>query len=241
MAVAGQLETVLEQPQPMQTSRGRILVVEDDREIMEVIRSYLVEDGYEVITAGDGALALERAKEQIELIVLDLGIPGLDGLEVTRRVRATSPIPILIVSARGEGTDRVCGLELGADDYLTKPFLPRELVARVRALLRRSRMPSYTPARSGPLEIDLENRRVLLDGERVDLTPREYDLLKALAGAPGKNFTREELLDRVWGCEYVGETRRVDLYISKLRAKLDRPDRPAPIRSVWGVGYRYEP
>jgi len=228
-------------PEPVKTVKGRILVVEDDQEILDIIRSYLVDDGYEVITATDGHAALDQVAQGVELVVLDLGLPGLDGLEVTKRVRARSPVPILIVSARGEGADRVCGLELGADDYLTKPFLPRELVARVRALLRRSRLPSFTPVKPGPLELDFDNRRVLLDGKRVDLTPREYDLLKTLAGAPGKNFTREELLDRVWGCEYVGETRRVDLYISKLRAKLDRPDRPAPIRSVWGVGYRYEP
>ncbi len=228
-------------PEPVKTAKGRILVVEDDREILDIIRSYLVEDGYEVLTATDGHAALEQVAQEVELVVLDLGLPGIDGLEVTKRVRAKSPVPILIVSARGEGADRVCGLELGADDYLTKPFMPRELVARVRALLRRSRLPSFSPAKAGPLTLDFDNRRVLLDGKRIDLTPREYDLLKTLAGAPGKNFTREELLDRVWGTEYVGETRRVDLYISKLRAKLDRPDRPAPIRSVWGVGYRYEP
>lgn len=220
--------------------RGRVLVVEDETEIREFIRRYLEDDGFEVLTASSGHQALDLVHQQVELLVLDLGIPGPDGLDIIRRLREFSPIPILIVSARGEGADRVTGLELGADDYLTKPFLPRELVARVKALLRRSRLPSLGSQASGPLVVDPNARRVLLEGEPVDLTPREYDLLKTLALAPGKNFTREELLDRVWGPEYLGDARRVDLYISKIRAKLSRPGKPAPIRSIWGVGYRFE-
>ncbi len=223
------------------SGRGRILVAEDEPELRELIRRYLEEEGFEVLTAQDGVQALELVGKEVDLVVLDLLMPNLDGLEVVRRLRAFSALPILIVSARGEGSDRVIGLELGADDYLTKPFMPRELVARVKALLRRSRLPAASTAKVGSLLLDTENRRVTLDGELLELTPTEYELLRVLAGATGKNFTREELLDRVWGPEYLGDTRRVDLCVSRLRAKLNRPGRPAPIRSVWGVGYRYDP
>ncbi|MEW6278936.1 MAG: response regulator transcription factor [Candidatus Eremiobacterota bacterium] len=216
----------------------QILLVEDDREVREVVARYLQDHGFGVCTAGDGPEALKQV-DRADLVVLDLGLPTLDGLEVLRRIRASNPIPILILSARGEGADRVTGLELGADDYLTKPFLPRELVARVKALLRRVPAAAPVPA-GGALVIDTEARRVTLEGEPVELTPTEYELIRVLSGAPGKTFSREELLDRVWGDEYVGETRRVDLQVSRLRAKLTRPGRPAPIRSVWGVGYRFE-
>lgn len=218
---------------------ARILVAEDDGDIRDVIRRYLEAHGFQVVLAADGAEALTRAAAGVDLVVLDLQLPKVDGLEVVRRMRESSPLPILIVSARGDGEDRVAGLELGADDYLTKPFLPRELVARVKALLRRSRLPASSALKLGPLVIDPEARRVTLDGEPVDLTPREYELLRLLSQTPGKTFSREELLDRVWGHDYCGETRRVDLHISRLRNKLSRPGRPAPIHSVWGVGYRY--
>lgn len=218
---------------------SRILVVEDDGDIRDVIRRYLEAHGFEVVVAADGAEALTRAAGGVDLVVLDLQLPKVDGLEVVRRLRESSPLPILIVSARGDGEDRVAGLELGADDYLTKPFLPRELVARVKALLRRSRLPATSARKLGPLVIDPEARRVTLEGEPVELTPREYELLRILSQTPGKTFSREELLDRVWGHDYFGETRRVDLHISRLRNKISRPGRPAPIHSVWGVGYRY--
>jgi two-component system response regulator ResD len=219
---------------------GRVLVVEDDAEIREVMRRYLEDHGYEVAVAMDGQQALDRVQNGVELIILDLQLPRVDGFEVLSRLRQTSAIPVLIVSARGDGADRIAGLELGADDYMIKPFLPRELVARVKALLRRSRLPSTTSVNAGPVVVDAVARRVTLDGEEVELTPREYDLLKVLAQSPGRTFSREELLDRVWGAEYIGDTRRVDIHISKLRSKLTREARPSPIRSVWGVGYRYE-
>lgn len=218
-----------------------ILVVEDELQIRELICRYLESDGYAVLTATTGEEALRMARQGVELVVLDIMIPRPDGLDVTRILRSTnSGLPILIVSARGEESDRVAGLELGADDYLTKPFPPRELLARVKALLRRSRMPSYESRQTGPLVVDPEARTVRLEGELVEVTPREYDLLKTLIQTPGKNFTREELLDRAWGPEYVGDLRRVDNYIHRLRSKLKRENQPDIIRSIWGVGYRLE-
>jgi len=219
---------------------AKILVVEDEAQIRELIVQYLERDGYEVVTASNGDEAIARANDGVDMIVLDIMIPRPDGLDVTRIVRATSAVPILIVSARGEEADRVAGLELGADDYLTKPFPPRELLARVKALLRRSRLPSFESKLAGPLVIDTEARTVVLEGELLEVTPREYDLLRTMASVPGKNFTREELLDRAWGPEYVGDLRRVDNYIHRLRAKLKREDQPDLIRSIWGVGYRLE-
>lgn len=220
-------------------SSGRILIVDDDPEIREIERKWLEEHGFEVTVATDGRQALERVAGN-ELVVLDLQMPKLDGFEVLSRLRQTSAIPIMVVSGRSEGSDRVAALEMGADDFLVKPFLPRELVARVKALLRRSRLPAAESVHSGPVVVDTVARRVTLDATEVELTPREYDLLKILSQSPGRTFTREELLDRVWGEEYVGDTRRVDIHISKLRSKLTRDGRPSPLRSVWGVGYRFE-
>lgn len=218
-----------------------ILVVEDELQIRELISRYLDKDGYKVITAASGDEALTKFRQEgVDLVVLDIMIPRPDGLDVTRILRSSSAVPILIVSARGEEADRVAGLELGADDYLTKPFPPRELLARVKALLRRSRMPSYESKQVGPLVIDPEARTVHFESQLVEVTPREYDLLKTLAFAPGKNFTREELLDRAWGPEYFGDLRRVDNYIHRLRSKLKREGKPDLIRSIWGVGYRLE-
>lgn len=219
---------------------SRILVVEDEPEIMDVIATYLRRDGHDVLCASDGEKALQLAREGVDLVVLDVMIPKPDGLEVTRTLRTTSPVPILIVSARGEEADRVAGLELGADDYMTKPFAPREMLARVKALLRRSEMPSMKSIEHRRLVIDPESRRVKVDGEFVELTGREYDILKTMAAVPGKSFTRDELLNLVWGPEYVGEARRVDNYISRLRGKLKKSDKPELIRSIWGVGYRLE-
>ena len=220
---------------------AKILVVDDESPIRGFIRRYLERDGYVVVEATNGREALQLAKLGADLVILDLMMPGLDGFEVATQLRATSAIPILMLSARGEEVDRVTGLEVGADDYLTKPVSPRELMARVKALLRRSRLPSHIHQDKGPLVIDTESRQVWLHDERIELTPREFALLKTLSSAPGKSFTREELLNRVWGPEYLGDTRRVDVHISKLREKLTSPNHNPPIRSVWGVGYRYDP
>jgi two-component system response regulator ResD len=224
-----------------QMQSAKILVVDDESPIRGFVRRYLERDGYEVIEASNGRDALQLAKLGVDLVVLDLMMPGLDGFDVARHLRASGDIPILMLSARGDEVDRVTGLEIGADDYLTKPVSPRELMARIKALLRRSRLSGSRPAEpAGPVVIDTDTRQVWVHGDRVELTPREYALLKTLASTPGKNFTREELLNRVWGPEYLGDTRRVDVHISNLREKLSRPGETPPIRSIWGVGYRYE-
>lgn len=220
---------------------GRLLLVEDDPSIQILTQALLTDYGFEVVHAPDGLVALDLAKQNIDLVLLDLGLPKLDGLEVIRRLRAFTQIPILILSAREEESDRVLGLELGADDYLTKPYPPRELIARVKALLRRSRLPSQSATVAGGLTVDEASKRAYLDGEPIDLTPTEYQLLRLMMANPGKNFTRDELLDRVWGPEYTGESRRVDLQISRLRQKIDQPGKPSALHSIWGVGYRFEP
>jgi DNA-binding response OmpR family regulator len=226
----------------------RILVVEDDASLRNLVCRYLEDFGFQVIELDNGRDVLAQVLRGVDAVVLDLHLPEMDGLEVIRQLRKSSSVPVVIVSARGEAVDRVAGLELGADDYLTKPFLPRELVARLRAMLRRAQPGSNpsiaTPAQQAAqphLVVNVLTRTVSLEGTPVDLTPKEYELLCLLFQAPGKTFTRDELLDRVWGPEYVGETRRVDLQISRLRNKLARPGKPALIASVWGVGYRFSP
>jgi two-component system response regulator ResD len=219
-----------------------ILVVEDEPKIREIVRAYLQRDGFSVEEAGDGEEALRKAREaNPQLVILDLMLPGVDGWEVCRQIRKTSDVPIIMLTARGEEADRVAGLELGADDYVPKPFSPRELVARVKAVLRRTR-----PDREkghvlqyGDLVIDLASRSVLCRGCEVPLTPREFDLLWFLAKSPGRVFTRESLLQQVWGYEYLGDTRTVDTHVKNLREKLG-PVEGQFIRTVWGVGYKFE-
>ncbi|MEW6547704.1 MAG: response regulator transcription factor [Bacillota bacterium] len=219
-----------------------ILVVEDEPKIREIVRAYLQRDGFSVEEAEDGEEALRKAKEvSPQLVILDLMLPGVDGWEVCRQIRRTSDVPIIMLTARGEEADRVAGLELGADDYVPKPFSPRELVARVKAVLRRTR-----PEREkgqvlqyGDLVIDLACRSVVCRGCEVSLTPREFDLLWFLAKSPGRVFTRETLLQQVWGYEYLGDTRTVDAHVKNLREKLG-PVGGQFIRTVWGVGYKFE-
>lgn len=217
---------------------ARVLVVDDDAAIREVLVAYLVREGHEVLEAEDGESALQMAS-RVDLMVLDLMLPGLDGWRVTEAVRHAYPdLPILVLSARGEEEDRVLGLELGADDYVTKPFSPRELVARVRALLRRSRRSDRLVY--GGLEIRPRERRVFLDGREVVLSKTEFDLLLALAQHPGMAYPRERLLERVWGPDFFGVDRVVDVHIASLRKKLgDDPERPRFIETVRGVGYRF--
>lgn len=217
-----------------------ILIAEDEPEILELLQKYLGNAGYQTVCARDGRSAKTLAQGKIDLILLDIGLPELDGLEVTRLVRQSRLTPILILTARAEETDRILGLELGADDYMTKPFSPRELVARVKALLRRAKMPSLDSTQNAGLVLDSDARTVAVDGKLLELTPTEYQLLALLIQSPSKTFSRDELLDRVWGPEYVADSRRVDMHMSKLREKLHKAGQASLIRSVWGVGYRFE-
>lgn len=221
-----------------------ILVVDDERRIIDLARMYLERDGFRVTSATDGAVARQQIlQNEPDLVVLDLMLPGMDGLEVCRRVRKTSDVPIIMLTARSEDIDKIVGLELGADDYLTKPFNPRELSARIRAILRRAER-SQTEA-DAPAKIDIDNlhidpprRRVEVDGCPVSLRMKEFDLLLALAQNPGLVFSRERLLDVVWGYSFAGETRTVDVHIAHLRHKLKGMS--AAIETVWGVGYKLE-
>jgi DNA-binding response OmpR family regulator len=225
----------------------RILIVDDESNIRHTVGYNLRREGYEVVEAADGEAALAAAAAQrLDLVVLDLLLPGVDGLEVCRRLRARGPVPILMLTARADEVDRVVGLELGADDYLAKPFSMRELVARVKAILRRAELnraaqpePPTRLVRDG-LTLDAGRRRVTVDDQEVSLKPREFDLLAFLARQPGQVFTRAQLLEHVWGYDYLGDSRTVDVHVRSLRTKLgDRADTPRWIETIWGVGYRF--
>jgi two-component system alkaline phosphatase synthesis response regulator PhoP len=220
----------------------RVLVVEDEIKIARLVRDYLHQAGFEVLEATDGPSALSLARaERPDMIVLDLGLPGMDGFDVTRRLRATSAVPIIMLTARSEETDRVVGLELGADDYVTKPFSPKELVARIRAVLRRAdaTLGGGEVVRAGPLEIDIPKRRVTVDDREVELTASEFDLLVVLARQPGRIYTRAQLLDAVRGVSFESYERSIDAHIKNLRRKIEsEPKRPQLLLTVYGVGYK---
>ena len=223
-----------------------VLVVDDDRTVADVVSMYLANAGYSVLSATDGTSALELAGAQLpQLVVLDLMLPGVPGLEVCARLRALGPVPIIMLTARSDEDDRVLGLHCGADDYVTKPFSPRELVARVEAVLRRAQPdPALERAASfgdGELSIDPGAREVRLRGRPVGLTAREYDLLAFLARHPHTAFSREMLLQRVWDWSF-GDVSTVTVHVRRLREKLeDDPAKPTRLVTVWGTGYRYEP
>lgn len=219
-----------------------ILIVEDEIELVKILRSYLEAAGYTVVTAsrGDQGLALWE-KQHPDLVLLDLNLPAMDGLDVARSIRRKDETPIIMVTARVEETDRLIGLELGADDYLTKPYSPREVVARVRAVLRRAGSARTTTAvlRLSDLTIDLEAHLVERNGARIELTPTEFNLLAAMADQPGRVFNRLQLLEAVQGTAYEGYERTIDAHIKNLRAKLEvDPKEPRYIETVFGVGYR---
>ena len=224
-----------------------MLVVDDEPMVLEVLTRYLTREGFGVDTAEDGDKAMATFEaNQPDLVVLDLMLPRLDGIEVFRRIRDRGATAVIMLSAKGEETDRVVGLELGADDYITKPFSPREVVARVRAVLRR--------ANEGPasvtletltfdgLEIDARGRRVFVLGNEVRLTPKEFDLLLILASNPGRVFSRIQLLDELWDFAYEGDTSTVTVHMRRLREKIEsEPSEPQRLVTVWGAGYRFEP
>ena len=215
----------------------RLLLVEDDDSIAVPLERGLVREGFEVDRVATGAAALQA--DPPDLLLLDLGLPDMDGYEVCRRIRAQSDLPIIVITARGDEVDRVIGLELGADDYLVKPFGFRELVARIRAVMRRADRPGAEPAGDqigwGPLVIDLRTRRVEVEGEEVVLTRKEFDLLAVLARDPGATVRREQILDEVWDTNWYGPTKTLDVHVGTLRKKLDRP---GLVETVRGVGFR---
>jgi DNA-binding response OmpR family regulator len=220
-----------------------VLVVDDDPTVREVVITYLSKAGHTVTSAADGNEALASVAESPpELIVLDLMLPGLDGLEVSRRLRESSDIPVIMLTAKGSVADRVVGLEQGADDYVTKPFSPRELVLRVDSVLRRTGEPPRAggPVRSGNVEVDPGSRVVTWDETRVGMTAREFDLLHHFVSHPGKVFSREDLLRDVWGWSF-GDDSTVTVHVRRLREKLEKdPTHPTRLVTVWGVGYRWE-
>ena len=221
----------------------RILVVDDEQSIRTIVEYALRDAGFTVLTAARGDDALRTVeREQVDLVVLDLMLPGVDGLEVCKRIRAERNVPIIMLSARGEELDKVLGLELGADDYVTKPFSPRELVSRVKANLRRARIEPdrAAPLMAGGLQIDAASRTVLRDGAEVQLTYSEFEILHKLASSPRRVFTREELMNHLWKGSFYGDLRSVDVHVRHLRQKVELdPSAPVLIRTVRGVGYAF--
>lgn len=221
----------------------KILVIDDEPSIVNLVQAYLKPEGYEVFTAADGPSGLKAARAfKPDLIVLDLMLPGMDGIELLSRLRRESQVYVIMLTARTEETDKIVGLSVGADDYVTKPFSPRELVARIKAALRRMQAGTNSSVEGGVLafrhvRIDVEARQVTVDDQPIDLTTSEFDLLRALAENRGRVLSREQLLERVWGGEYFGEMRVVDVHLGHVRQKLTHPDLIATVR---GVGYRFD-
>ncbi|SHF66673.1 DNA-binding response regulator, OmpR family, contains REC and winged-helix (wHTH) domain [Caldanaerobius fijiensis DSM 17918] len=226
-----------------------VLIADDDKNVQEILQLYLKKEGFDVEFADDGDMALKKARDlKPDLIILDIMMPVLDGLEVCKQLRKESDVPIIMLTAKGEDLDKILGLEIGADDYVTKPFNPREVVARVKAVIRRvaergekgGHNKKNVIAYPG-LEIDIDNYYVKLNGQEVAMTPKEIELLWYLASNCNKVFTREQLLEEIWGYDYYGDTRTVDTHIKRIRAKLNKKDNyPWDIKTVWGVGYKFE-
>ncbi|MBQ8973943.1 MAG: response regulator transcription factor [Clostridia bacterium] len=225
--------------------KATILVADDDKNVHMSLSPYFRREGYEMRSAKSGAEALRLIREEpVDVVLLDIMMPDLDGFEVCREIRAISKVPIIMLSAKGEECDKLLGLELGADDYITKPFSPREVVARLKAVLRRIRdLKEEHTADSltvGNLEINLNAFVVKLDGKVVACTPKEIEILWLLVSNPGMVFSREHLLERIWGYDYPGDSRAIDSHMKRIRAKLCKPENDWDIRTVWGVGYRFE-
>ena len=220
-----------------------ILVVEDDPNIVDLLRMYLEKEGFEVRIAMDGGKAVEEfQKQEPDIILLDIMLPVLDGWGVCAKVRETSRVPIIMLTAKSEVTDRIQGLEMGADDYLVKPFEMKELLARINAVLRRTEIPEDTRKRLSfdKLIIDLDSYELTVGGKKIDTPPKELELLYHLASAPNRVYTRNQLLDEVWGFDYFGDSRTVDVHIKRLREKVENISDKWALRTVWGVGYKFE-
>lgn len=228
-------------------SKQKILIVDDDSNIAELISLYLIKECFDTLIVNDGEQAMKEFDEyKPNLILLDLMLPGIDGYQVCREIRAKSQVPIIMLSAKGEVFDKVLGLELGADDYMIKPFDSKELVARVKAVLRRYQSPKNVPAKNTNkvveypnLIINQTNYSVTYNGKTIEMPPKELELLYFLAASPNQVFTREQLLDHIWGYEYIGDTRTVDVHIKRVREKIKDSDNWS-ISTVWGIGYKFE-
>ena len=222
----------------------KILIVDDDQNICELLRLYIEKEGYATVIANDGVQAVEMFnKEQPSLILLDIMLPKMDGWQVCREIRKSSDTPIIMLTAKGEVFDKILGLELGADDYVVKPFEAKEVVARIRAVLRRAGGPdedAVKEVRWDKLTINLTNYELIVDGKQIDTPPKELELLYHLASNPNKVFTRDQLLDQVWGFEYYGDSRTVDVHVKRIREKIDGVSDKWELRTVWGVGYKFE-
>ena len=222
----------------------KVLVVEDDINIAELLRLYLQKDGFEVSHAADGGKAVEMAKEiQPDLVLLDIMLPVMDGWQVCRELRKTMKMPIIMLTAKGETEDKVSGLEMGADDYIVKPFEVKELLARVHAVLRRTGddgKPKSKKLTFDKLVINLDSYELIVDGKKIDTPPKEMELLYHLAATPNRVYTRNQLLDEVWGFDYFGDSRTVDVHIKRLREKVEGVSDQWELKTVWGVGYKFE-
>ena len=222
-----------------------VLIVEDDRNIAELLQLYLEKEGYAVITAEDGGKGLEKFRTiKPDLVLLDVMMPVMDGWAVCKAIRAESQVPIIMLTAKGETDDKVSGLKSGADDYITKPFEMKEVLARIEAVLRRvSGMPAEKKARRldyDKLSIDMDSFELIVDGKKVDTPPKEMELLFFLASSPNRVYTRNQLLDEVWGFDYFGDSRTVDVHVKRLREKLEGVSDSWSLKTVWGVGYKFE-
>ncbi len=222
----------------------KILIVDDDTNICDLLKLYIEKDGFTAITANDGLTAVKlNETEKPDLILLDIMLPALDGWQVCREIRKTSSVPIILVTAKGEVFDKVLGLELGADDYITKPFDTKEVVARIKAVLRRTAKESeYTTKEVAydKLKINLTNYELVVDGKAIDTPPKELELIYHLASNPNRVYTRDQLLDEVWGFDYYGDSRTVDVHVKRLREKLEGVSPLWELKTVWGVGYKFE-
>ncbi|MEA5002595.1 MAG: response regulator transcription factor [Christensenella sp.] len=220
---------------------ANILIIDDDKNIREVVKLYLRKEGYEVTEAADGAIGFDLFMGRpYDLVLLDIMMPVQDGIETMKKIREKSNVPVIMLTAKGDTFDKVLSLELGADDYVVKPFDPKELVARVKAVIRRSTQEEKTDVLEFPnLKIDIQNYQVIYKGKELQMPPKEIELLHFLAARPNKVFTRDQLLEQVWGFEYFGDSRTVDVHVKRLREKFDEGE-PWQIKTVWGVGYKFE-